>query len=193
MRLYLVRHAAPAVGGPESPAVHWHLSPEGRAAADALAGAPYWSELSVLYTSPEPKALGTAQRIAARHGLPIRVERDLREVEGRSWANEGYEDLARRYLAGEDVGWEAKAAVLTRVRSCIDRIVKRGEGSDAAVVSHGLALTVLLADRLALDGSAAHELWSRMRLPDVAVLDTETGTLAREFGGGDHSQRPLQQ
>ncbi len=182
MRLHLVRHAAVTVR-PDRSASQWYLSPEGRAAAEALADEPRWANLRGLHTSPEPKAVATAQRIAARHGLPIRIEPDLREVERRTWADAGYADLVRRYLRGEAVGdWESKAAAGRRVRACIDRIVARHRTSEVGVVSHGLVLTLYLADLLDLDGTAAYDLWTRMRLPDVAVIDPIAGRLEEGFG-----------
>ncbi len=181
-RLLLVRHAMPTIR-PDAPGADWRLSPKGRAGAAALAEEPYWADLSVIHTSSEPKAIGTAQRIAAHHGLRILIEDGLREVGGRPWTGEGYSELGRRYLAGEPVGqWEPAEAALARVRDCIDGIVARSEGSDAALVSHGLALTLYLADLLGLDADASFVVWSGMRLPDVAIIDPAARRVARQFG-----------
>ena len=182
MRLYLVRHAAVTVR-PEVPPPQWHLSPEGRAAAEALAEEPYWAELAVIYTSPEPKAVGTAQRIAARHGLPIRLEHDLREVERGAWVGEGYREQVRRYLAGEPIdSWERREAALGRVRACIDRIVAASGGQDIAAVSHGLVLTLHMTSLLSLDASASYDLWRRIGFPGVAVVDPQARRVERGFG-----------
>ncbi|MEX2158809.1 MAG: histidine phosphatase family protein [Dehalococcoidia bacterium] len=179
MRLYLVRHAAVVVR-PETSSRHWHLSPEGRAAAEALAREPYWPSIALVYSSAEVKAIATAQRIAAPHELAIRIERALGEVE-RPWTNAVYEDLVRRYLAGEPVeGWEPRDAALGRVRSCIDAIVTIGE--DAAVVSHGLALTLYVSDLLDLDADASYELWRSIRFPDVAIVDPQARRAEKAFG-----------
>ena len=185
MRLYLVRHAGVTVR-PNQPSFHWHLSPEGRAAAEALAGEPSWADLRALYTSPEPKAAGTAQRIAARHGLPIRIEPDLREVEGRAWVEgEGYREVVQRYLAGEPVaGWEPQQQATARIRACIDGIVAQEGGAEVGVVSHGLVLALYLADLLGLDGAAAYRLWAHLRFPDVAVVDPQARRLEQAFGHG---------
>jgi broad specificity phosphatase PhoE len=181
VRLYLVRHAGVTVR-PALPSTDWHLSPEGRAAVDALANAPFWPGVRGIHTSPEPKACATAQRIAARHGLPIRIEPELCEVE-RPWMGEGYADAVRRYLAGEAIdGWDARGEALARVRGCIERIVERHQGLEAGVVSHGLALTLYLSDLLGLDAEAAYQLWSGMSFPDVAELDPEARRMARSFG-----------
>jgi len=177
--LYLVRHAA-VTFRPDRPSAHWHLSPEGRAAAESLAEEPYWPQLAVVYTSPEPKACATAQRIAAPHGRAIRIERDLREV-ARPYVGDGYEGLAQRYLAGEALdGWEPRAEALARVWACVDSIVARGE--DAAAVLHGLALTLYLSDLLDLDAGGSYALWRSMRFPDVAIVDPQARRVEKAFG-----------
>jgi broad specificity phosphatase PhoE len=184
VRLHLVRHAAVTVR-PERPGAEWHLSPEGRSAAEELAALPDWASVAAVYCSPEPKAVATAQRIAARHGLRIAFDPDLREVEGRAWVDEGYADLVRRYLAGEPAGgWEPRDEAARRVRACIDAIAARHDGEDAAVVSHGLALTLYLSRVTGLDGGGAFELWRSIAFPDRAVVEVDRGSarVVRGFG-----------
>jgi broad specificity phosphatase PhoE len=182
MRVYVVRHAAVAVRE-DRPSSQWYLSAEGRAAAEALAAEPYWAEVHALHCSSEPKAVGTAQRIAAHHGLPVHVETDLREVE-RPWASEGYRELVRRYLAGDAVpGWEPRAAALERVRRCAAKVIAAAGGHDAAIVSHGVLLTLYLSDMLDIDRDAAYEQWDHIGFPDVAVVEPETRRLVRGWNG----------
>ncbi len=185
MRLYLVRHSDVTVR-PERPGAEWHLSQEGRAAADALADEQHWADLPAIHTSPEPKASSTAQRIAAPHGLPIRIERDLREVEGRGWTEQAeYRAQVRRYLAGEAVdSWEDEQEVHRRVRGCIEAIMEHHSGRDVAVVTHGLALTVYLAGLLNLDAVTAYELWTSIRFTDIAIVDPQARRVERAFGLG---------
>ena len=180
--LYLIRHSGVHVR-PDRPGPEWHLSEEGRTAIEALGREPRWGTLGRLYTSPEPKAVATAQRLAAPHGLLITIEAALREVENRPWVGEGYAEQVRRYLAGEAADpWEAKAGALDRVRACLAGISGRHPEGDVGVVSHGLVLTIYLADLVGLDGAAAHELWQRIRMPDVAVVDPVAATIERAFG-----------
>ncbi len=182
MLLYLIRHSAVAPD-PNQSGTQWRLSPEGRDAADALAREPFWKELRGIHTSVELKAVATAQRIAAPNELPIKIERDLREVEGRTWVESGYADLVRGYLAGEPPdGWEPLDAVKARVRTCIDGIVERHTGLSVGIVSHGIILTLYLAEVLSLDADAAIELWGSIRFPDVAILHPDQKRLEREFG-----------
>jgi broad specificity phosphatase PhoE len=180
--LYLIRHSAVTIQE-DKPGWSWHLSPEGRALADALAGEAYWSELAAIHTSPEPKAVGTAQRIAARHELPLYIEPDLREVGGRPWVSEGYRDLVQRYLGNEDLpDWEPHAAVRKRVRACVEGINSGHVDQPAGIVSHGLALTIFLTELLRLDAAASFSLWSGLALPDVAIIDIKARRFVREFG-----------
>ncbi len=183
MLLYLIRHSAVAPD-PDLPGPQWRLSKKGRAAADALARKPFWNELHSIHTSVELKAVATAQRLAAPNDLPIRIERDLREVEGRTWVESGYADLVRDYLAGNaPVGWEPREEARARLRACIDGIMEQHPNVNVGIVSHGIVLTLYLVDVLSLDANAAITLWKSIRFPDVAIFDPETKRFARAFGG----------
>jgi len=178
VRLVLVRHAAVTVR-PAVPLRDWHLSPEGREAAEGLPSDPLWEGIGTLYASSEPKAIGTAQRIAAANGARILIDSELREVERGGWS-ENYRDLAVRYLRREEIDeWEQRDAAQRRMRVALERVPP---GGDVAIVSHGLVLTLLLKDLLNLDSQEAVNLWSEMRFPDVAILDLSAGRLDRRFG-----------
>lgn len=184
MKLYLIRHGAVTVR-PDRPGREWRLSPEGRAAVGALAKESGWATLSRVCTSPEPKAVATAQRLAGPHELAISIERDLREIDGRAWVGEGYRAHVRRYLEDEAVdGWEARVTARERLRSSIDKIVAESGEQAIGVVSHGLILTLYVSDVLGLDAAASFDLWSSMQFPDVCVIDHATRAVEREFGEG---------
>jgi broad specificity phosphatase PhoE len=177
VRLYLVRHAAVTVR-PTKPSAQWHLSAEGRAAAEALAEDDQWASVAVVYCSTEPKAIGTAQRIAWRHGLRLQIEHDLHEVE-RPWTEGDYRALVQRYFAGDSLdGWEPRGDALVRVRVAIGAIASMSE--NAAIVSHGLALMLYVSEIEGLDGRQTFEMWSGISFPDVAVV--VEGRMVRGFG-----------
>jgi probable phosphoglycerate mutase len=151
--LWLVRHA-PVELDLDRPAHTWELSPEGRAAAEELALR--LPPLSRVVTSPEAKAVATAEPIARAAGVELEHDERLREV--RREANlpdyDAHREAVRRYLGGEPVeGWEPRADVLARVRAAVADL------DNAAVVSHGMALSLLLG--------YTFEQWNRIALPDV--------------------------
>jgi probable phosphoglycerate mutase len=160
--LYLVRHTEvePVAA---VPAPDWLPTPAGLAAAERLATAPVWRSVTVVATSPEPKARATAAPIAREAGLPLRVEPDLREV-GRPGQplvrRTDYVALVAAYFAGEPVAaWEPAEAARRRIGACIERIAADAAGP-LAVVSHGLVLSLHLGLTLAE--------WNAIPLPAVA-------------------------
>ncbi len=183
MHVYLIRHAA-VTPRPDLPGSRWYLSPDGRAAAEKLGEEPYWGELRGIHTSVEPKAVATAQRIAAANELPIRIERDLREVQGRAWVETGYAEQVHAYLSGNTPeGWEPLDDARARVLGCIDGIVGRHTDLSVGIVSHGIVLTLYLSDVMELSLEEAIALWESIRFPDVAVFDPEATRFEREFCG----------
>lgn len=182
MQLYLVRHAAVVVR-PEQPSNQWHLSPEGRAAAESLAAEDGWATLARLYSSAEPKAIATAQRIAMRNGLSITIEPALHEVE-RPWSGGDYRALARGYLEGEPIeGWEPRDVATDRIRGAIETIVSAHGEASVGVVSHGLILSLYVAGLLGLDWPATAELWDGIGFPDYGIVDPNVRRLIRPFRG----------
>jgi broad specificity phosphatase PhoE len=182
VHLYLARHAA-VVPRPDQPAASWHLSPAGRSAAEALAAANSWPALARLYSSAEPKAIATAQRIAARNGLPLSIEPRLCEVE-RPWTEDDYRELAHHYLRGEAVeGWEERSAASKRIDGAVRDVVAAHGAADVGIVSHGLVLSLYLAGVLGLDGPATVDLWEGIDFADYAILDPSARRLLQPFRG----------
>lgn len=162
-RLILVRHAQVDLRA-DVPAPLWELSVEGRAAATRLAEDPVFDDVRVVASSPEPKAAATAEPIAARLGVELTIDRDLRETERPDipiLAAADHEALVARYLEGEELdGWECQADVRARFGAAIDRL--RSTDRDVVVVSHGRALALYLGFSPAQ--------WAAMRLPDVVAV-----------------------
>ena len=157
--LWLVRHATVELRLDE-PARTWPLTAEGRAAAEELARR--LPRVARVLSSPEPKAVGTAEPIARAHGLEVEIDERLREVE-RAANEPDYEShraAVRRYLSGEPVeGWEPRDRALARVRAAVAGV------DGAVVISHGMLLSLLLG--------YSFEQWSRIALPDVIEWEPE--------------------
>jgi broad specificity phosphatase PhoE len=149
----------------------WHLDEAASAAAEVWAGRLEADDgIGALVSSTEPKALETAAAIARRWGSEVVEEPRLREAQ-RPWIGPGYRAVAHRYLRGElPDGWEPHAAVAERMAAAVaDACARAGEGHPV-VVSHGLALSVHLGDRLGRDFDR-ETFWSRLAFPDAWALD----------------------
>jgi broad specificity phosphatase PhoE len=156
-RVFLIRHAHTEPRA-DLPSPEWGLTGEGRAAARELALRDEWLDLSLVASSPELKARATAAPIAEAAALDLRLEPDLREA-GRPWVEGDYAALAKRYLAGEEIpGWEPAGDVRERMERAVRTLAVQA-GGDLAVVSHGLALGLLLG--------VPPEEWQAMPFGDV--------------------------
>jgi broad specificity phosphatase PhoE len=162
-RLILVRHTAVTLVDGLAPS-EWRASPEGLEDAERLATAPLFAGAVVVASSPERKALATAEPIAKRLGVEVAVEADLREVARPAGPIVSSEEYGRRvaaYLGGGSLdGWEHPEPALQRATECIERL-RRNAGGPLVVVSHGLLLTLYRGDSI--------DLWRGMPLPAVAV------------------------
>ena len=182
--LYLVRHAQVLLRG-DQPMPSWHLSPTGEQQARDLARSPVWRDLTLIASSPEAKAVATAQPIAGTTGLDLRIDPDLHEVDRGTTplvSQDEYHALvaAHFYAPNESVSeWETGADARARVVACIDRLTNSAEG-DVCVVSHGLVLSHYLANLRGMDAPNLEE-WAAIPLPGVATVDLVTKELVQPF------------
>ena len=182
--LYLVRHAEVLLRG-DQPMAEWQLSPTGEQQARDLSRWPVWDDLTLIASSPEAKAIATAQPTADATGLELGIEPGLHEVDRGSTplvsADEYHALVAAHFASPQESvsGWETADAARARVVSCIDRLTDVADGS-LCVVSHGLVLSHYLADLRGLPAPILEE-WRAIPLPAIATVDLETRKLVSPF------------
>ncbi|MFC5213920.1 histidine phosphatase family protein [Streptomyces coerulescens] len=163
------------------------LSPAGRRQAEATAKAlAHRGDITAVVTSPMRRCEETASRVAARLGLSVRFDRDLREADFGAWEGLTFAEVRERYP--DDLSaWfaspesppsgagETMHEVTRRVAAVRDGLVSQYAGTTVLVVSHVGPLRTLI--RLALQ-APPHTLF-RMEVA-AASLSTltfdETGT-----------------
>jgi probable phosphoglycerate mutase len=130
------------------------LDETGLAQAEALARRLAGRRFSAIYSSDLSRARWTAQPLAERQGLPVRIEAELRErnfgcCEGRTreeiQAGDAVvaEMLAARRPDYVLPGGESLRQHLDRVVACLSRLAQRHAGQTIAVVSHGGVLDLI--------------------------------------------------
>lgn len=168
-KLVLVRHSTPEIVQ-DVPASAWRLSAEGKAAAAALAARLRPFNASAILSSPEPKALETAEIVAATLDLPVRPKPDLREHDRTSI---GFIDKTtleagiERLLRSDDdlvFGDETARSVFARM----ERTLLSTEGEDILAVSHGTAAAIFVSR---ISGTDPVEFWRSLRTPAAIVLN----------------------
>ncbi|HZT54749.1 MAG TPA: histidine phosphatase family protein [Burkholderiaceae bacterium] len=160
MNLLLIRHGETALNVARvlQPAAT-KLSERGVAQADALASRLARMELRAIVSSDLPRALRTAQAIAATTGLAIETTPLLQERNFGDWRGRAYDELALDPLtmAAAPPNGESMAAFEQRVAAAFAHVLQRQAalGGVLAVVTHGLVIRALLAAHVRLADGAA--------------------------------------
>lgn len=131
------------------------LTPEGHRQAGELAARIRRARLGIaaLVSSDLRRATETASAIGDAVGLPVRLERDWREMDVGNWSGLGRDEIRerfpdewRRILGGEDVprgGGETFGAFTARVAGALDELACAHPGEAVAVVTHGGVIRAL--------------------------------------------------
>ncbi|MFJ4875608.1 bifunctional RNase H/acid phosphatase [Streptomyces sp. NPDC088745] len=153
------------------------LSAVGRRQAEAVAASlAAHGRIQAVVSSPLSRCRETAEAVAVRLGLPVRVEKDLRETDFGAWEGLTFAEVRQRYaedlddwLASPDAaptgGGESFTAVAERVGAARDRLVKEYAGRTVLVVTHVTPVKTLV--RLAL--GAPPESLFRMELSAASL------------------------
>lgn len=152
------------------------LSPTGRRQAERTAAAlAARGAIQAVVSSPLKRCRQTAEAVADRLGLTVRLEDDLRETDFGAWDGLTFAEVQQRYPADLDAwlrsaeaaptGGESFAEVARRVAVARDKTMARHAGRTVLVVSHVTPVKTLV--RLAL--GAPPEALYRMEV-DAASL-----------------------
>jgi probable phosphomutase (TIGR03848 family) len=159
--LVLLRHATTAatgrrLGGRKS---GFHLDAAGRAQAEAaarrLAGLP----VVAVYASPLERTRETALPVARAHGLRVRIDRGLLEVDYGAWTDRPLAQLRRRALwstiqhAPSRVtfpGGESIRGAQQRAVEATERLAAAHRGGTVVLVSHADVIKAVVAHHLGM-------------------------------------------
>ncbi len=126
----------------------WGLSRVGRSRTIELASQSWWSTVEQLVSSPETKALETAQLVSASTDLEVEVRPDTHEIDRSSTgfvSPERHEELADQCFSEPHLsadGWERAIDAQVRVASALRDLLAAGRG-DCVVIGHGGVGTLL--------------------------------------------------
>jgi probable phosphoglycerate mutase len=136
------------------------LTARGLAQARAAAARLARERIDALYSSDLGRAQRTAQEVAVRVALPVRVDEGLRErafgiLEGKTWEEiaRDHPDDARRVVAVPDhamAGGESLVQFRDRVTGAFRRIARAARVGTIAVVTHGGVLGVLYREAMGI-------------------------------------------
>jgi 2,3-bisphosphoglycerate-dependent phosphoglycerate mutase len=165
------------------------LNELGREQARALSQALAAEQVDAVYASDLRRARETAEILAAELGLPVVVDRELRELNFGPWEGRTVEELEARYADafarwrnGGEAGWsggETHAAMAERVRRAVHRLAETHPGGRILLVAHGGPVRVLLMDAEGLAYPEARREFRRIANCDLSRIAVENGTVRR--------------
>jgi probable phosphoglycerate mutase len=129
--------------------IQGHLDPplneRGRKQARELAERLAAEPIDVLYASDLRRALETAEIVSARTGLPVAVDRALREADMGSWSGLTVAEIERRFpdawheriSGGQGHDGETREAFHRRVLEALGRIAGEHPGERVLAIAHG--------------------------------------------------------
>jgi probable phosphoglycerate mutase len=161
VELLWVRHGeperiAPGSGVPADPA----LTALGREQAERLAAWLAFEPIDRVLSSPQRRAIETAEPIAAAHGLDVEVVQGLVEYDATSDSYIPMEELratndphlqAMYEGRWEDFGGESTESFRARIAATLDEIITQNPGRRVVAVCHGGVINVACAITLGLD------------------------------------------
>lgn len=112
--------------------------------------------IDAIYSSPLKRAIFTADAVNKYHGLEIKLENDLREIDGGEFEGNFWKDLPvlfpdranlwvnEPYRFATQSG-ESMKDVYTRVTNALINIAKKQENRTIAIVTHGCSIRNILS------------------------------------------------
>jgi broad specificity phosphatase PhoE len=159
----------------------WPLSEQGRREAGVLARQGFWREVELIISSPEPKARQTAKPAARRWGVPLETVHCLHELRRPRLVRDYEAVIARLFAEPEEsiTGLEPAARAAERFTRCLKELVAAHPEQTLAVVSHGLVLTLFLAQLEDRWPTIAE--WRAVPFTGLAIVDTNTWRLIKNW------------
>jgi broad specificity phosphatase PhoE len=164
------------------------LSDAGREQARALAAELADAPLAAVYASDLRRAAETAEIVAERHGLSVRTDPALREVDVGEWSGLTWDEIRERYPLGAERhnvrghGWEdgeSHEQMAERVLATLRKIAADHDGRQVLVVIHGGSMRAIAAH---MDGVAIVEHRRRStpaRNCELRMVAVENGAFRR--------------
>lgn len=161
-----------------------HLSGTGRAQAAALARSMAGARLDALFSSPQVRALETAEFISAATRCTLRASEALDEIDFGRWAGQSFDLLEHdpdwhRWNAARDSArtpaGEGMAEVAARLLAFIDELSLAFPGGSICLVSHSDVIKSAVCRYLGKSFQAVH---------DFEIAPASVTTIAVDGGGG---------
>ncbi|SER75736.1 Broad specificity phosphatase PhoE [Gracilibacillus ureilyticus] len=151
-RLILIKHSVPTIQA-DIPSNKWVLNNEGKDRAKVLAEKLSIYHFSKVYTSPEPKAVETAEIVAAFHKKPLEkltnTHEHLRLTNRKIYPEAEWMDLMKHFFEEKDTllfGEETASEARARFDQAVRKLIKQHSyEEDILLVAHGTVISLFIS------------------------------------------------
>jgi broad specificity phosphatase PhoE len=177
--LILVKHSVPEMRA-DHPANTWQLSQEGRSRAQQLVSHLMDFAPEVIVSSDEPKAKETAEILASRLQLDMKVLPDLHEHDRSNvpfLSFDTFQTSIQEFFQKPDqlvFGRETADQAYARFYKAIHSILSEHRDKTVVVVTHGTVISLFVAR---LTGRSDLELWNQLGLPSFVAMELGSNTV----------------
>lgn len=158
------------------------LNETGKKQAESLARALGFYKMAAIYSSPLSRAKETAEAVAKKQGLEVKISKLLLDINYGEWQGLTHEEVRKKWPkiyrawheAPEKVKFpegESLSEVKKRVVQFLKKVVLKHQNETIAAVSHRVAIKVLLRAALGIDNSHFWQL--RQNTASFSVLEYE--------------------
>ncbi len=181
----LIKHSMPTID-PDVPPAEWSLSQDGINRCEALAAHLEKFLPAMLVSSPEKKAIETAELVGAKLGLKFSIRDGLCEHRrpGKFLPSQEFHDNVHRFFdspASIVYGSESSDQAANRIESEIRRALAMCPTGNVLLVTHGTAMTSFIRQHTEAD---PYEIWKSLDLPSYIALQVPTFDIV-DCGGVD--------
>jgi phosphoserine phosphatase len=157
------------------------LTERGLAQARELGRALAQEPIAAVYSSDLGRALQTAREVAAPHGLEVRAELRMREIDVGGWTGKNGDEIEAAYPGARQAWAKAPAGmrlpdgetlleVQTRALGFFDEWMPAHADQTIVVISHGAIGQVILVNAM---GGTVDDLWIKHRIDNCQISRLE--------------------
>ncbi len=178
-QLILVRHSLPEITN-DVPALQWKLSEEGKARVERMVERLITYRPEILFSSPEPKAVETAEIISKALLLPVYILEDLQEHKRSRvpfLSRSEFEKVVQEFFEKPDdliFGDETANESFERFSAAVSSALAENPSNTTMIVSHGTVMSLFVSR---MTGKPAFDIWRELGLPGFLVLDLQTNQI----------------
>lgn len=167
MKLIIIRHFKPKIDK-NIPVTDWTLDEKTIKEMKETIKNINFNKITKIYTSPQKKAIITAEYISEKYNIPLVIEENIRETDRNNDYIEGdFKETIKKYFLEDNIPkWEKQDDVKKRINVFLEKI--KSEKGSIIIISHGRFLSIMLHKYFNKD---VVDFWQNLNFGEIIEVD----------------------